>query len=160
MSKILSPALLKFQRKLYILSISFLKYFGIVYFWEFGYIWHILDIYIWHLYTTVWIRRFGLRLSIYFLKRISLCSRYVFFYYTITYLSRLELLRIELPKLTPSILMKSCDHSICPGWLTLFFYAPAHEAWFIFELDASSYSFKVNCILLRQVISLKNMVVT
>ena len=37
------------------------------------------------------------------------------------------------------------------------------EAWlfekFIFELDASSYSFKITCILSRQVISLKKMVV-
>ena len=30
-------------------------------------------------------------------------------------LSQLELLRIELSKLTPSILMKNCDHFICPG---------------------------------------------
>ena len=38
------------------------------------------------------------------------------------------------------------------------------EAWlfekFIFELDASSYSFKITCILSRQVISLKKMVVS
>ena len=31
---------------------------------------------------------------------------------------------------------------------------------FIFELDASSYSFKINCILSKQVISLKKMVVS
>ena len=30
-------------------------------------------------------------------------------------LSELELLRIELTKLSPNILMKNCDHSICPG---------------------------------------------
>ena len=30
-------------------------------------------------------------------------------------LSQLELLRIELPKFTPSILIENCDHSICPG---------------------------------------------
>ena len=39
-----------------------------------------------------------------------------FFYYTfITFvLSKLELSRMELPKLTPGIVMENCDHSICP----------------------------------------------
>ena len=36
-----------------------------------------------------------------------------FFYYTFT-LSQWELLTIELPKLTPSILMENYDHSIYP----------------------------------------------
>ena len=70
---------------------SFLVYFGIVQ--------------IWHMYHS-WEKRIGLRLSFYLPKRISLCSRYVFFTVPSRILSHLEQLRIELPKLTPSILMK------------------------------------------------------
>ena len=49
--------------------------------------------------------------------------------------------------------MESCDHTI-PSFL----HDPANTAWlfekFIFELEAF-YSFKITCILVRQVISLK-----
>ena len=66
----------------------------------------------------------------------------------------MELSRIELPKCTPHCTtMESCDHTI-PSFL----YDPANTAWlfekFIFELEAF-YSFKITCILVRQVISLK-----
>ena len=48
-------------------------------------------------------------------------------------------------------------HSSC--FINSIWYAPAHKSWlfekFIFELQASSYSFKITCILVRQVISLK-----
>ena len=54
--------------------------------------------------------------------------------------------------------MESCGHTICPVLSILFLYDPVHKAWlfekFIFELEAS-YSFKITCILVRQVISLK-----
>ena len=43
-------------------------------------------------------------------------------------LSQLELSRIELPKLILSILMKTFDHSICPGW-SILIYTPSHKAW-------------------------------
>ena len=59
--------------------------------------------------------------------------------------------------------MENYDHSIRPGLLILFLYAPVQDHTFeefIFELDASSYSFKITCIMLRQVISLKNMLVS
>ena len=60
----------------------------------------------------------------------------------------------ELPKCTPHCTtMENCDHTI-PSFL----YDPANTAWlfekFIFELKAF-YSFKIICILVRQVISLK-----
>ena len=54
----------------------------------------------------VWIRGFSLRLSFYLSKRVSLCSRYGFFTIPSLILSHLELSRIELPKLTPSLLME------------------------------------------------------
>ena len=63
------------------------------------------------------------------------------------------------------ILMYSCDHIICPGLSILFLYAPAHKAWifekFVFELKAFSCEFKIDCILVCQLISLnKKMVVS
>ena len=63
----------------------------------------------------------------------------------------------------PSILMDSCDHIICPGLSILFLYAPAHNAWisekFVFELDAFSCYFKIDCILVCQFKSLDKKVV-
>ena len=64
----------------------------------------------------------------------------------------------------PSILMYSWDHIISPDLSILFSYAPAYKAWifekFVFELEAFSCDFKVDCILMCQLISLnKNMVV-
>ena len=60
--------------------------------------------------------------------------------------------------------MDNFDHAICPGLSVLFLYDPAYRAWlfekFIFELKAYSYSFKITCILLRQVISPKKMVMS
>ena len=54
--------------------------------------------------------------------------------------------------------MESCDCATSPIFLILLLYDPASKAWlcenFIFELEAS-YSFKITCILVRQVISLK-----
>ena len=73
------------------------------------------------------------------------------------FLSQLELSRTELPKCTLSILMEMWPcHLSC--FINSFLYHPACKAWlfekFIFELEAS-YSFKITCILVRQVISLK-----
>ena len=73
-------------------------------------------------------------------------------------LSQLDLQRTELSKCTASILKETCDHTICSVLSILFLHAPDCKAWlfkkFIFELEAS-YSFKITCILVRQVISLK-----
>ena len=45
--------------------------------------------------------------------------------------------------------MENCDHTILPGLLTLFLYAPAHKSWifekFIFELEAFSCNCKIDC---------------
>ena len=47
--------------------------------------WYIFELYIFDRSATVWIKGFGLRLTFYLLKRVSLCSRYGFFYWTFTY---------------------------------------------------------------------------
>ena len=53
--------------------------------------------------------------------------------------------------------MENCDHAICPV-LSILLYDLASKAWlfekFTFELEASN-SFKITCILVRQVISHK-----
>ena len=56
-----------------------------------------------------------------------------------------------------SILMYNCDHIISPDLPILFLYAPAHKAWifeqFVLELDAFSCDFKIDYVLLCQLIS-------
>ena len=59
----------------------------------------------------------------------------------------------------------NCDYSSCPGWWILFLYAPLHKGlpfWknYLWTSLSFSYSLKVTCILLRQVISLKKMMVS
>ena len=60
--------------------------------------------------------------------------------------------------------MGSFDLAICPNLSVLLLYVTAYKAWlfgkFIFELESSSYSFKITCILLKQVISPKNIVMS
>ena len=72
--------------------------------------------------------------------------------------SQLLLSRTELRNCTRSILMENCDHFIFLGLSILFLYAPAYKAWifekFNFELEAFSYNFKINCMLVWQLMSL------
>ena len=63
----------------------------------------------------------------------------------------------------PSILMYSCDHIISPDLSILFLYAPAHKVSifekFVFQLEAFSCDFKIDYILVRQLISLDSKMV-
>ena len=52
----------------------------------------------------------------------------------------------------------NCDYSSCPGWRILFLYAPPDKALAFWTNLSFSYSLKITCVLLRQVISLKKMV--
>ena len=75
------------------------------------------------------------------------------------------MLQLLLSLVNPNILMYSCDHITCPGLSILFIYAPAHKAWifekFVFEREAFLCDFKIDCILVCQLISLnKEMVVS
>ena len=59
---------------------------------------------------------------------------------------------------------ENCDYSSCPGWWILFLYAPPRKGlafWknYLWTSLSFSCSLKITCILLRQVISLKKMVV-
>ena len=76
----------------------------------------------------------------------------------------LDLSRIDLPKLTSSIFNRNCDYSNCPDWWILFLYTPPHKGLtflknYLWPSLSFSYSLKITCILLRQGIYLKNMVV-
>ena len=66
-------------------------------------------------------------------------------------------------KINFKYLNRSCDNSSCSGWWILFLYAPSHKRlafWKNLWVSLSfSYSLKISYILLRQVISLKKMVV-
>ena len=58
----------------------------------------------------------------------------------------------------------NCDYSSWRGWWILFLYAPPHKGlafWknYLWTSLSFSYSLKITCILLRQVISLKKMMV-
>ena len=58
----------------------------------------------------------------------------------------------------------NCDYSSCPGWRILFLCAPPHKGlafWknYLWPSLSLSYSLKITCILTRQVLSLKTMVV-
>ena len=89
----------------------------------------------------------------------------VMFVVTCFYLS-FTVSQLLLSLVIPIILMYCCDHIICPGLSILFLYAPPHKAWifekFVFELKAFSCEFKIDCILVCQlIISLnKKMVVS
>ena len=73
-------------------------------------------------------------------------------------LFQLELSRTELPKCTPKYFNWKLwpYHLFC--FINSFLYDPANKVWlfetFIFELEAF-FTFKITCILVRQVISLK-----
>ena len=86
------------------------------------------------------------------------------FFYLLFIMYKILLSRTELTKCTPSFLMDSCGHTILPG-VSILFYMPelirlVFEK-FIFELEAFSCDFKIDCILVCQLISFnKKMVVS
>ena len=97
---------------------SFLIHLGIVYIWPVRRIWF-----------TIIFSPF----------KESLTQFQIWFFFVIfsLFLSQLELSSIELPKLTPNILMENCDHLIFPGWSILFLYAAAHKARLLKNLLSS-----------------------
>ena len=75
-----------------------------------------------------------------------------------TYFAPTGVMKGRITKMYASILMENCDHTVGPVLSTLLLHDPVCKTWifenFIFELEGS-YSFKINCIRVRQVISLK-----
>ena len=123
---------------------SFSVYFVIVQTWS---IYHSLD-------KKVWLWNMSLPV-----KESNSVPDMDFFCYTFIFFVRCGVIKVNSKYFNGNF-----DHFICPVWSILFLYAPDHQAWlfqkFIFELDASSYSFKIPFILLRHVISLGKMVVS
>ena len=97
------------------------------------------------------------------MQKIQLVVFVITYFYFSFIISQLLLSRAELTKCTTNILMYSCDHIICPGWSILFLYTPAHKTWifekFVFEIEAFSCNFKIDCILLWQLMSLNKKIV-
>ena len=72
-------------------------------------------------------REIDLQLFFFFYLKVS-CTLFqilIFFAKLRLVLSQFELSRTELPKCTPSILMESCDHTVCPV-LSVLFYLTQH----------------------------------
>ena len=111
---------------------SFLAYFKIVQIWPMC---HSLD-------KRVWFTIFFLSLK----ESLTLFQMWIF-YYTFTYFVPFGVIENRVTKVN----FKYFNGNFAEAWLF---------EKFIFELDASSYSFKITCILSRQVISLKKMVVS
>ena len=86
-----------------------------------------------------------------------------FYYYTFTYFVPIGVINDRVTKINSKYFNGKLWPFYCSGWSILFSYAPGHKAllveMFLLQQDGSSYSFKINCILLRQLISLKKMVV-
>ena len=87
-----------------------------------------------------------------------------FFCYTFTFFVRFGVIKNRVTNVNSKYFNGNFDHFICRIWSILFLYTPDHQPWLfeklIFELNASSYNFKITCILLRQVIYLNKMVLS
>ena len=98
----------------------------------------------WRFELGIWeVVFFGLRLFFY----LSVPDMDFLLYYTFTYFVPFGVIKNRVTKVN----FKYFNGNFAEAWLF---------EKFIFELDASSYSFKITCILSRQVISLKKMVVS
>ena len=85
------------------------------------------------------------------------------FLLTLNYFVPFRVIENRFTKINFKYFNGNCDNSSYPGWWILFLHAPAHKGLAFWKnLWASltfSYSLKITYILLRQVISLKKMVV-
>ena len=86
------------------------------------------------------------------------------FLLTFNYFVPFGVIKLRFTKINFKYFNGYCDYSSCPGWWILFLYAPPHKGlafWknYLWTSLSFSYSLKITCILLRQVISLKKMMV-
>ena len=125
-------------------------------FFQFPLCW-VLEWYIFDLYTKIWIRRFGLYLFFSSQRELHSVRNIDFFCQILTYLVSIGVIKDRSTKMYPKYFNGKLwtNHLSCV--LNSLLYDPATKYWlfekFIFELEAS-YSFKITCILVRQVICL------
>ena len=111
-------------------------------------------------YTKVWIRGFGWQFFYFFIpKRVALCSECFFLNFLLNY----ELFcpnrsyQDRITKMQPKYLNGKLWPYQLSCFIISFLHDPVNTTWFfknfIFELEAS-YSFKITCILVRQLIPL------
>ena len=113
---------------------------------------------------TAWKRGFGFWLYFYLSKRVSLSFEIWSFLLTFNYFVSFGVIENRFTKINFKYFNGNCDYSSCPGWWILFLYAPPHKGlafWknYLWTNLSFSYSLKITYILLRQVISLKKMMV-
>ena len=87
-----------------------------------------------------------------------------FFLLTFNYFVPFGVIENRFNKINFKYFNGNCDYFSCPSWLILFLWAPPHKGFafwkkYLWTSLSFSYSLKITCILLRQVISLKKMVV-
>ena len=104
----------------------------------------------WNSTNLVYVQHFGWEGLVYdypFLRQSHSVPDMDFFCYTTTYFVPFGVIENRVTKVNSKYFNGNFHYFICPGWSILFLYAPAHKASlfgkFIFELDASSYSFKI-----------------
>ena len=89
---------------------------------------------------------------------------WIFFVKLSDILHQFLLLWAELWKYTPTILMENCDQIICLGLSILVLYVTLYKVWFfeklILELEAFWDNSKISSVLVRQLKSLKKIVVS
>ena len=88
----------------------------------------------------------------------------MWFLITVNYFVPFGVIKNRFNKINFKYFNGNCDYSSCPGWWILFFYAPPHKGlvfWknYLWASLSFYYTLKLTCTLLRQVKSLKNMVV-
>ena len=86
------------------------------------------------------------------------------FLLTFNYFVSFEVIENRFTKINFKYFNVNCNYSSCPCWLILFLYAAPHKGlafWknYLWTSLYFSYSPKITCILIRQVMSLKKMVV-
>ena len=128
----------------FLLWISFLMYFAVVYIWPiFG--------------ESIW-----LTINFPLIDGLTLFQRYIFFWILTVILSQSLISTVELLKFVAIVLLETWDHIIFHCSPVLFSYAPAHNGRLfensIFELETLSYSFRMGLSLENQLISPEEMV--
>ena len=104
----------------------------------------------WNSTNLVYVQHFGWEGLVYdypFLRESHSVPDMDFFCYTTTYFVPFGVIENRVTKVNSKYFNGNFHYFVSPGWSILFLYAPVHKAWlfgkFIFELDASSYSFKI-----------------
>ena len=121
-------------------------------------LWEILEQCLLDLYIKIWIRESDLHFFFHLKKSCTLFQTLFVFCYTMTYFVSVGVIKDRTTKIYPKYFNGKLWPYHLPCFMNSFLYDLACKTWcfekVVFELEAS-YSFKINCILVRQILSLK-----